>query len=201
LSGEIWRQGFDYVQEDARPVKRGESAESAFTQYVHEKIYLLKRRMASGRKIENTTGFLLKAIKENWANSAFADAQKRQVMEEQKKIRQQRQREIESLERRIAELEKARWAEICQRCKALVEECPELLAPVVEALLVEDVIFQKVYKPNMTPDENYRETMGIRPFMDTGLELRYADRFADIYDAHDPGIAEVKARLAELVRV
>ena len=66
----------------------------------------------------------------------------------------------------------------------------------VEALLAEDPTFQKVYKPNMTPDENYRHTTGIWSFIDTGLELRYSDRFADIYAAHDPGLAELKQRLA-----
>jgi hypothetical protein len=196
---EIWQQGFGYVNESARPEHIGEDPEAAFAEYVHEKIYLLKRRQASG-KVENATGFLLKAIKENYASPEFAEARKRQAAMEQKKTRQERLREMEPLERKIEELEKIRWAEIRQRCKALVEESPELLEPVVKALLAEDSTFQKVYKPNMTPEDNYRHTPGVWSFIDTGLELRYSNRFADIYAAHDPGLVELKARLAALAQ-
>jgi hypothetical protein len=119
-------------------------------------------------------------------------------MEEQKKTRQQRQRETEPLERRIAELEKARLAAIRQRCKVLVEESPELLAPVVELLLVEDTRFQKIYKSNMTPADNYLHNTGAWSFIDPVLEQRYPDHFAEIYTTYDPDLAEVKARLVEL---
>ena len=84
------------MHEKVRPENLGEDPEAAFAEYVREKIHLLKRRQATG-KVENTTGFLLKAIKENYANPEFAEAHKRQVTEEQKKTRQQRQREIEAL--------------------------------------------------------------------------------------------------------
>ena len=70
------------------------------------------------------------------------------------------------------------------------------MQPVVEALLAEDAAFQKFYKPHMTPDDNYRHTTGLWSFIDPGLEQRYPDRFADIYAAHDPGLAELKQRLA-----
>ena len=115
------------MHEKVRPEKIGEDPEAAFAEYVHEKIHLLKRRRANG-KVENTTGFLLKAIKENYANPEFAEAQKRQVMEEQKKIRQQRQPEIKALIRQQETLKNARDEAIRQRCKALVEESPELIA-------------------------------------------------------------------------
>src|SRR2546425_12847928 len=94
-------------------------------------------------KVANTTGFLLKAIKENYANPEFAQAQKRQVMEEQKKNRQQRQPEIKALIRQQETLKNARDEAIGQRCKALVEESPELIAPMVEDLLAQDAAFQK----------------------------------------------------------
>ena len=115
------------MNEKVRPEHLGEDPEAAFAEYVHEKIHLLKRRMASD-KVENITGFLLKAIKENYANPEFAEAQKRQVMEEQKKIRQQRQPEIKALIRQQETLKNARDEAIGQRCKALVEESPELIA-------------------------------------------------------------------------
>jgi hypothetical protein len=87
---EIYQQGFNYVQESERPTHLGENEEAAFVEYVREKIHLLKRRLANSR-VENSTGFLLQAIKHNYANPEFVEAQKRQVIEEQKKTRQQRQ--------------------------------------------------------------------------------------------------------------
>src|SRR5262249_10039098 len=59
---EIWQQGFSYVQEKVRPAELGEEVEATFVHYIREKIHLLKRRQASG-KVENSTGFLLEAIK------------------------------------------------------------------------------------------------------------------------------------------
>jgi hypothetical protein len=185
------------VQESARPVHLGENEEAAFVEYVREKIHLLKRRLANGR-VENTTGFLLKAIKENYGNPEFVEAQKRQAMEEQRKTRQQRQREIETITRRQDALKNARDNAIRQRCKALVEEAPELIAPVVEALRAENATFRKMYDADLSPAENYRHTTAVWSYVDLGLEQRYPERFTDIYAAHDPKLAEVKDRLAAL---
>jgi replication initiator protein len=194
---EIWQQGFGYVNEKKRPEQVGEDPEAAFTEYVREKIHLLKRHLPTG-KVKNTTGFLLKAIKENYANPEFAEAQKRQVIEEQKKLRQQREREIKTVKHRQEALKNARDNAIRQRCKVLVEESPELLVPVVELLLAEDTTFQKIYKSNMSPADNYLHNTGAWSFIDPVLERHYPDHFAEIYTTYDPDLAEVKARLVEL---
>ena len=70
---EIWQQGFGYVNEKARP-ENWARPEATFAEYIREKIHLLKRRKANDM-VENITGFLLKAIKENYANPEFAEAQ------------------------------------------------------------------------------------------------------------------------------
>jgi hypothetical protein len=67
---EIWQQGYSYVDEDVRPAEPGEDVEAAFVHYIREKIHLLKRREASGR-VESSTGFLLQAIRQNYANPEF----------------------------------------------------------------------------------------------------------------------------------
>jgi hypothetical protein len=194
---EIYQQGFGYVQESERPTHLGENEEAAFVEYVREKIHLLKRRLASG-KVENSTGFLLQAIKHNYANPEFVEAQKRQVIEEQKKMRQQRQPEIKEVKRQLDELKNTRDDAIRERCKTLVEESPELLASVVEGLLAENTTFQKTYKMALTPVENYHNTMGVWSFMEFGLEKHYPERFADIYAVHDADLAVLKERLASL---
>jgi hypothetical protein len=165
--------------------------------HIREKIHLFKRQEATG-KIENSTGWLLQAIKRNYANPEFAEAQKRQEAEEQKKTRQQRQREIQALKNRQEDLKNARDNALQQRCQALVKESPELIVPVVEALRAENTFFQKCYNPDLSPVENYRHTTGIWSYIDLGLEQHYPDRFTDVYAAHDPRLAELKDRLAVL---
>ena len=59
---EIWEQGFDYIGTDAQLPSRAD-----FETYVREKIDLAKR----SRRVENKGGFLVQAIKENWANPEF----------------------------------------------------------------------------------------------------------------------------------
>ena len=50
--------------------------------YLGEKIDLLKRRKAAGN-LKSATGFLLKAIKENYSNPEFAEANAKKAKAEQ----------------------------------------------------------------------------------------------------------------------
>ena len=61
---EVWQQGFEYVNVSERP------KDIKFEPYIREKIDLLKRRQANG-KVDSVTGFLLAAIKRNYANPEF----------------------------------------------------------------------------------------------------------------------------------
>jgi hypothetical protein len=72
---EIWQQGFNGVDAGKRPADVGDDPDAAFTQYVREKVHLLKRRKEQG-KVKNTTGFLLKAIRQNYGNPEFAEERK-----------------------------------------------------------------------------------------------------------------------------
>jgi hypothetical protein len=74
----IWQQGFRYVNEDARPEGLDEDAGANFVRYIREKIHLMTCRQASG-KVTNSTGFLLEAIKKNYANPAFVQEHKRKI--------------------------------------------------------------------------------------------------------------------------
>ena len=67
---EIWQQGFRCVHEGVRPPIPAEAADVAFEDYIREKLHLLKRKLTSG-KVENITGFLLEAIRKNFANPEF----------------------------------------------------------------------------------------------------------------------------------
>jgi Initiator Replication protein len=66
---EVWQKGFSYVTEDKRPTISGD-VEVAFVAYVREKIDLLQQRKKSG-KLQNPSGFLLSALRENYANGEY----------------------------------------------------------------------------------------------------------------------------------
>lgn len=66
----------------------------------------------------------------------------------------ERQREFEALKRQQDTVKNTRDDAIRQRCKALIEEAPELLVLVVETQLAENVTFKQIYDQAMTPAEN-----------------------------------------------
>ena len=66
----------------------------------------------------------------------------------------ERQREFEALKRQQDAVKNTRDDAIRQRCKALIEESPELLVLVVETQLAENVTFKQIYDQAMTPAEN-----------------------------------------------
>jgi hypothetical protein len=194
---EIWQQGFDYVEEGVRPGDLGEDTEAVFAQYIREKIHLLKRRQASG-KMRSGTGFLLQAIKHNYANPEFAEEQRRQEAAALQKARQSREREIKALQEQKAQLEKACWADKRQRCKELAETAPDLFAQAVDALSTETPAFKKRYRPDRTPVENYHDTALLWVDIEPYLEQHYPEHFADIRVTYAPQLAVLDEKIAAL---
>ena len=104
-SWEIWQQGFSYVHEAARPAVPAERADRAFEYYICEKIHLLKRKLASG-KVENVTGFLLEAIRKNFANPEFAQERKREAVWKRSRSARNGKLRSKGLKRRRRKLKK-----------------------------------------------------------------------------------------------
>jgi len=90
---EIWQQGFGYVDEKSRPADPAEDADIAFVQYIREKVHLLRRRQASG-KVENSTGFLLQAIRQNYANPEFTQELRREASAVTQQAKRERQKQV-----------------------------------------------------------------------------------------------------------
>ena len=67
---DVWQKGFDFVLECKRPVFSDDDRDAAFLGYVREKIDLLRQRDKEG-KVQNRSGFLLTALKENFANAEY----------------------------------------------------------------------------------------------------------------------------------
>jgi hypothetical protein len=137
---EIWQQGFSYIDEDMRPADHGEEVEAAFVQYIREKIHLLKRRQTSS-KVENSTGFLLQAIRQNYANPEFAQEQKREASAATQQAKREIQKQVKMLEQQKADLEKARDRELYQLRDKVAAESPDVLEQAVAELLAEDRVF------------------------------------------------------------
>jgi glutathione S-transferase len=194
---EIWQQGFSYVDEDVRPADPGEDVEVAFVQYIHEKIHLLKRRQASG-KVENSTGFLLQAIRQNYANPEFAQEQRREVLAARQQAKREIQKQLKLLEQQKADLEKVRDRELNQLRDQVAAESPDLLDRAVVELLAEDKGFLFLYKRDKSALENYQSRPSLQAFFNRYLEKHDPARFETIRQRYTAQTAALDAQIAAL---
>ena len=174
---EIWQQSFSYVDKKVRPADSGDDADASFVQYIHEKIHLLKRRQASG-KVENSTGFLLQAIRQNYANPEFIQEQQRKVASEAKQRAQKEQeRQVKALERQRAEIEHARGKALDRLFSEVATEAPGVLDQAASELLEGNDGFRFLYDRGKSALENYQARIAIQPFFHPYLERHVPARF------------------------
>jgi hypothetical protein len=194
---DIWQQGFSYVEDTARPADLGDDPDAAFVQYVREKIHLLKTRQEAG-KVVHRTGFLLEALRRNYTNPEFAAEQQRQAVQDKRKAAQARKRELEQLRDRYAALKKSRDDEAHARCAQMLQDTPVLLEEVMAAVLTQNPLCRRYYNTSRTPEENYREALGLWAFVDIALEQKYPERFQDLCNRYDADLATMETRIATL---
>jgi hypothetical protein len=197
---EIWQSGFNGVEADKRPEIVGDDGEAAFLHYVREKIDLLKRRQASG-KVESSTGFLLNAIRKNYANPEFATAKQQEEAQRRREAKGARERKLEQLRDQKIGLERARQDDVRALCKEILSTSPELAEEAAKALLQEESWFKKQYKPGRSALENYQKVPGLWIEMDRYLEERYPERFRGIQGKYDEQIDAINGKIAELEQV
>ncbi len=194
---EIWQQGFSYIDEDMRPADHGEDVEAAFVQYIREKIHLLKRRQASG-KVENSTGFLLQAIRQNYTNPEFAQEQKREASAATQQAKREIQKQVKMLEQQKADLEKARDRELYQLRDKVAAESPDVLEQAVTELLAEDRGFLFLYKRDKSALENYQSRPSLQALFNPYLEKHDPACFETIRQRYAAQTAAVDAQMAAL---
>ena len=194
---EIWQQGFDYVHEGVRPPSPGEDADAAFLHYIREKIHLLKRRQQSG-KIENSTGFLREAIRQNFANPEFAQEQQRQRAAEALRARQEREKQVKTLEQHKAEIEKAREKELQHLYDQMAAEAPGILDQAVSKLLAEDKGFGFIYNRDQSGLENYQSRPLLRGYFQPYLDGHAPERVAIIKRKYEARLDAVEDRITAL---
>jgi hypothetical protein len=188
---EIYQQGPQYVKVEPRP-----KAE-AFEEYVYEKIHLLKRQQAAG-KVKSVTGFLLQAIRDNYANPDYAEEMKRQEAKRQQDEKRAHKRELEKLQGQKILAEKVRRNDAHEVCVQLMADLPDSLDKAAAALRQKDELFAKLYQPMASPLENYRNKLYMEIRMDEELELLYPERFREVCAPHDAEMAAIDAKVTEL---
>ena len=179
---EIWQQRFEYVDTSKRP--KGVEFET----YIQEKLHLLKQRQAEG-KVKSATGFLLKAIKQNYANPEFVSEDKKQIVKEEKKAKQVREHNQQLLEDQRTELETSRDKEWHQLCERMVQETPTLLEKVVADVCKENPLLKKACQLGKSLLEAYQEKPMLRVMVDQQLMNFYPERFRALRKRYESQIA------------
>jgi hypothetical protein len=189
-AGKIGRVQWDYVDAAARPA---EAAEASFERYIREKIDLLQRQDKAPR---SRTGFLLKAIRENWANPDFAEREKKAVENQaflQKMANERKQEKLKEEKERILQERDHKKRPICEAL---------LTPPLADALrdeLVERGHYNKSWiDPHLTALENYRNGGWFAMAMDSALEERFPERFQAVNDAYQPRLDALDAQITAL---
>jgi Initiator Replication protein len=192
---DIWQQGFHCVEEAARPPDPGEAADTTFAQYVREKVHLLKRRRASG-KVENGTGFLLEAIRRNYANPEFDHELKRRAAVEAGKASKEREKQVQTLEARKAEIEKARDEALDDMFRQIAMESPEVLETALSGIFAESPFYRQRYEHDKSALENYQASRILKVAFNPYLERHAPERVQAVKERYITQIAAVEERIA-----
>jgi hypothetical protein len=193
----IWQQGFDVVNEKLRPADTGEHADVAFVQYVREKIHLLKRRQLSG-KVENSTGFLLNAIRQNYANPEFAEEQKHDAFTVRQQTKREQEKHLKVLDQQRRNIEAARDVALDQLCGQVAIESAETLDQAMLILLTENFGFRQFYDRDKSALENYQARKAVQAFVNPYLERHTPARFEAVKQHYAAQIASLSEQIAAL---
>jgi hypothetical protein len=181
---DIWQRGVDYVEARDKPPPE------AFETYLREKIHLLQRRQALG-KVENSTGFLLEAIKKNYTNPEFTKEQK--VQDRKEKVRQ-----LAVLEEQKQQTRYTYEDAIHVHCTRMLEASPALLEEAVTALHAQNGTFWQGYSSDQAPLKDYRERPSLYVPVENFLTQRYPEHFQALKAAYDAQVAALDEKIGAL---
>ena len=194
---DIWQRGFASVAAAVWSPGHGEDLDAAFAEYVREKIHLLKRRQAAG-KVDSSTGFLVQALRQNYANPEYT-AEKQQ---EARRVQRQAEAEIthtrQGLTHQKAAVEAGRDQELQTRCGRMAEEQPEVLEQAVAWALQEVQGFHLLYYRGKTALDNYQDRVVIQALLNPYLERHAPERFVEVRDRYTAEIAALERQLIAL---
>jgi hypothetical protein len=200
-SGDAWdiyQRGWAFVVDNATwPIEPGEDAEAAFIQYIREKIHLLKRRQASG-KVDNSTGFLLEALRHNYANPEYTAEKQREADRKNQQAKREREKQAKALAQQKDDLEQARDEELDQLSGRVAAESPDILEQAAVELLPESFGFRQFYDRDKSALENYQARKAVQALLNSFLERHVPERFEAIKQTYAPRIAAIDAQIAAL---
>jgi cobyrinic acid a,c-diamide synthase len=175
----------------------GEDADVAFVQYIREKIHLLKRRKVAG-KVENSTGFLLQAIRQNYANPEFLHELQREASAVRQQTKQVQEKQVKVLEQQKVDIASARDRELDHMRDQVASEAQEVLEQAAAVLLAENNGFRFLYKRDMTALENYQSSTSLRVFFSPYLEKHQPACFEAIKEHYAAQLAAVDEQFAAM---
>jgi Initiator Replication protein len=195
---DIYQRGWAFVADDAtRPVDAGEDPEAAFVRYIREKIHLLKRRQASG-KVDNSTGFLLEAIRHDYANPEYTAEKRREADRKEQQGKHEREKQAKALARQKDDLEQARDEELDQLSGRVAAESPGILEQAAAELLTESFGFRQFYDRDKSALENYQARKAVQALLNPFLERHAPERFEAIKQNYAPRITAIDVQMAAL---
>ncbi|NOT53948.1 MAG: replication initiation protein [Deltaproteobacteria bacterium] len=184
---EIWQKRFDYVDGSKRP----QGVE--FETYIQEKLHLLKQRQAEG-KVKSATGFLLKAIKQNYANPEFVAGDTKKKAREETNTQYLAEHNRYLLEDQKRALQTNRDEELHKLCARIFTEDPALLTEITEAIFKENSVLKKMCQPEKPLFENYQDNLSLRVLVDQCVMDRYPKRFLPIRALYDSQLTALDAQ-------
>jgi plasmid replication initiation protein len=178
---EFWQKGWEFVSEKKRP-----GGEADLLDYVREKIDLLKQREKEG-KVQNASGFLLTALKQNFSHAEY----------EKKQAAQQKSDKIKQLRQLLKERERL----LEQQDDAVETLCNEVIALPGQAdkalvALEMNPDFARWYDKDRSPLENYWKNRPVGALMAEWLEGQFAEQFEAVRQSYRDKLAAIDAQVA-----
>jgi len=194
---EIWQQGFRCVHEGVRPPIPAEAADVAFEDYIREKLHLLKRKLTSG-KVENITGFLLEAIRKNFANPEFVQEQKHQKAAAVQRVRKEQEARLKKLKAQLVEKKEARDKALDDTYGEMAQTFPEVLEAALPSIFADNLFLHQCYDPDKPPLENYQASFMFKEAFRPYLECHAPERIQAVQTQYATEIAALEEHIAAL---
>lgn len=172
---QFFQKGF-YLIEEEKQREAAEKRVGSVSLYFEEKLLLLDKKRKSG-KVSSPTGFLIKALKEDYVDKGI-------TMRLKKKATTQKSREQEQKrDSRNREISQAR-ASICRQ---IIEENPEILDVAYEGAMSKMGELGSGLAKGKTAKELFESGGFIASFIESELEALYPEQFITIGEASSKG--------------
>jgi hypothetical protein len=178
---EFWQKGWEFVSEKKRP-----GGDADLLDYVREKIDLLKQRQKEG-KVQNASGFLLTALKQNFSHAEYEKKQATQQRAD--KLKQLRQ--LVKERGRLLEQQDDAVETLCNQVIALPGQAEKALAA-----LEMNPDFARWYDKDRSPLENYRKNCPVGALMAEWLEGQFPEQFETVRQSYRDKLAAIDAQVA-----